>query len=53
MGQSIKDVRSQGGVCSVQRFVDKGERVLQTLGAKNIEFFEIYGVSARTKGEGD
>jgi len=53
----IQDVRSQKGLSSAD-ILWKGERgVLQMrtsalFGAKNIEFFEIYSVSARTRGEG-
>jgi len=42
---SIKDVRSQGVVSA-----DKVKCERRTFGAKNFEFFGIYGVSARTRG---
>jgi len=57
-GPSIKDVRSQGRGRFDQcgHFSDKGEGVLQMrtsalFGAKDLEFFKIYGVSARTRGQ--
>jgi len=56
-GLSIKDVRSQGeeGFGQCRHFVDKGVLQMQTpalFGAKNIEFFKIYGVSTRTRRKG-
>jgi len=57
-GPSIKDVRSQGGGdCSLRtRRMGEGGREgsdadVRTSCRKNLGFFEIYGVSARTKGE--
>jgi len=58
LGPSIKDVRSQGeGVCLVRTFFGQGGGVLQMhmsalFGANNFGFFEIYGVSARTRRRG-
>jgi len=53
----IKDVRNQEGLSTVQcgYFADKGEFFFQMwtsalFGAKNFEFFKIYGVSTRTRG---
>jgi len=57
LGPSIKDVCSQGGRGFVQcgHFADKEEGGssdvdVRTFWCKNLEFFEIYGVSARTRG---
>jgi len=55
LGAVYKDVRSQGGEGLSN--ADKGEGVLQMrmsalFGAKILWFFEIYDVSARTRGEG-
>jgi len=58
MQKSIKDVRSQEGrgVCPAQTFFGQGgssaARSSALFGAKNFGYFEIYSVSARTKGEG-
>jgi len=53
----LKHVRSQeeGGFVHCEHFTNKGEGVLQEqtsalFGTKNIGFFKIYGVSARTRG---
>jgi len=52
----IKDVRSQGGgVVQCGHFTDKGSFICgrpHFLAKKNFGFFEIYGVSVRTRGEG-
>jgi len=52
-GPPIKDVRSQAGFVQCRQ---RGRGVLQMQtsalsGAKKLGFFEIYGVSARTRGE--
>jgi len=60
LGPSIKDVRSQGGFVQCVHFADKGGgscghpqmRTSALFGLKNFEFFEIYDVSARIRGEG-
>jgi len=54
-GLSIKDVRSQGGLSNADIFRTRGEVALQMRTSalfvqKNFGFFEIYGVSARTRG---
>jgi len=55
-GLSIKDVRTQREFVQCGHFANKGGRVLQMriphFLMQNIGFFEIYGVSARTEGEG-
>jgi len=56
-GLSIKDVRSQGGLSSVDILRTRRRGVLQKqtsafLGAKNFVFFEIYDGSAQTMGGG-
>jgi len=51
----IKDVRSQGGeeVCPVRTRGVLQIRTSALFSAKNLEFFEIYGVSVRTGGGGE
>jgi len=58
-GLSIKDIRSQegGGLFSADILLTRGgggssDADVRTFGAKIIGFFEIYGVFARTRGEG-
>jgi len=50
-----KNVRSQRGFVQCGHFSDKGFLQMRTsalLNAKNFGFFEIYGVSAQTRGSG-
>jgi len=54
-GPSIKDVRSQGGRGLSSADISRTRGIFQMqmsalFGAKNFRFFEIYGVSARTRG---